>query len=158
MIVGIGTDLCDVRRIDEALQRRGDSFAEKVLGERELQVWRDRRARSAVRGLRYLATRFAAKEALAKAVGLGMRLPMTWRSCEILNTDSGQPQVVLHGELASWFHARAWRAHVTVTDEGDLAQAFVVVETLPAPVTEPVPPPIPPIHARPGHPRFTPDP
>jgi len=132
MIVGIGTDLCDVRRIREALDRRGDRFAEKVLGEREMAVWRARTARSPVRGLRYLATRFAAKEAFSKAIGLGIHMPMAWRRCEILNADSGQPQIVLNGDLADWFAARGWKAHVTVTDEGDLAQAFVVVETDPA--------------------------
>lgn len=132
MIVGIGTDLCDVRRIRETLERRGDRFAEKVLGERELAVWRARTARSPVRGLRYLATRFAAKEAFSKAIGLGIHMPMTWRRCEILNAESGQPQIVLSDELATWFAARGWKAHVTVTDEGDLAQAFVVVETDPA--------------------------
>lgn len=132
MIVGIGTDLCDVRRIREALERRGDRFAEKVLGDREMAVWRARSARSPVRGLRYLATRFAAKEAFSKAIGLGIHMPMTWRRCEILNAESGQPQIVLHGDLADWFSAKGWRAHVTVTDEGDLAQAFVVVETDPA--------------------------
>ncbi len=131
MIVGIGTDLCDVRRIQETLERRGDRFAEKVLGDQELAVWRTRTSRSELRGLRYLATRFAAKEAFSKAIGLGIHMPMTWRRCEILNAASGQPQIVLNGELATWFAARGWKAHVTVTDEGDLAQAFVVVETDP---------------------------
>ncbi len=132
MIVGIGTDLCDVRRIGEALQRHGDRFAEKVLGERELQVWRSRTARAPVRGLRYLATRFAGKEAFSKAIGLGIHMPMTWRRCEILNGESGEPQIHLNGDLAEWFASRGWKAHVTVTDEGDLAQAFVVVEVDPA--------------------------
>lgn len=133
MIVGIGTDLCDVRRIRDTLARRGDRFAEKVLGDRELAVWRARTARSPLRGLRYLSTRFAAKEAFSKAIGLGIHMPMTWRRCEVLNAESGQPHIVLHGELAEWFDARGWKAHVTVTDEGDLAQAFVVVETAPSP-------------------------
>ena len=136
MIVGIGTDLCDVRRIREALERRGDRFAEKVLGDRELAVWRARTARAPIRGLRYLATRFAAKEAFSKAIGLGIHMPMAWRRCEVLNAESGQPQIVLNGDLATWFAARGWKAHVTVTDEGDLAQAFVVVETDPAAAPE----------------------
>ena len=131
MIVGIGTDLCDVRRIRETLARRGDRFAEKVLGDRELAVWRARTARSEVRGLRYLATRFAAKEAFSKAIGLGIHMPMAWRRCEILNAESGQPRIVLNDELATWFADKGFKAHVTVTDEGDLAQAFVVVETDP---------------------------
>ncbi len=85
MIFGIGTDITDIRRIASTLARRGDRFPQRVLGERELAVFEARRARVPVRGLRYLATRFAAKEAFAKAIGLGIRTPMSWRACEILN-------------------------------------------------------------------------
>jgi holo-[acyl-carrier protein] synthase len=128
MIVGIGTDLCDARRIAATLARRGDRFAERVLGPDELRVFHARRARSEVRGLRYLATRFSAKEAFSKAIGLGIRSPMRWAWCEVLNEASGKPYVQLSGTLAEWFHARGWQAHVTVTDEGDYAASFVVVE------------------------------
>jgi len=129
MIVGIGTDICDIRRIGATFARRGERFAEKVLGPREIAVFRARRARVEVRGLRYLATRFSAKEAFSKAIGLGLRMPMTWRACEILNAPSGKPTIELTGELATWFSARGWTAHVSVTDESDYAAAFVVVET-----------------------------
>jgi holo-[acyl-carrier protein] synthase len=130
MIVGIGTDLCDIRRIQATLDRKGDRFAQKVLGPREWQIYLQRRDRFAVRGLRFLASRFAAKEAFSKAIGLGMVWPMSWRHCEILNAPSGKPEIVLNSELAPWFEARCWKAHVTVTDEVDHALAFVVVETL----------------------------
>ena len=133
MIFGIGTDLCDLRRISATLARRGDRFADKVLGPAERQVFEARRARAQARGLRYLATRFSAKEAFSKAIGLGIRMPMTWRGCEILNEASGKPYVRLNGVLADWFAARGWRAHVTVTDESDYAASFVVVETLESP-------------------------
>ena len=129
MIFGIGTDLCDVRRIAATLERRGDRFAEKVLGPAELSVFHARRARAQARGLRFLATRFSAKEAFSKAIGLGIRSPMTWRACEILNEPSGKPFVRLSGVLAEWFDARGLVAHVTVTDETDYAASFVVVET-----------------------------
>lgn len=129
MIVGIGTDLCDVRRIRATLERRGERFAERVLGEREIAVFRARRARAEARGVAYLASRFSAKEAFSKAIGLGIRMPMTWRHCEVLNEASGKPFVHLSGELAAWFHARGWQAHVTVTDEVDYAASFVVVES-----------------------------
>ncbi len=132
MIYGIGTDLCDIRRVKLALDRRGDRFASKVLGEREYAVYTQRRARVELRGLRYLATRFSAKEAFSKAVGLGIRHPMTWRACQVLNGPSGKPEIVLDGDLARWFAQRRLRAHVTVTDEGDYACAFVVVETVAA--------------------------
>jgi holo-[acyl-carrier protein] synthase len=131
MIYGIGTDLCDVRRIAATLERRGDRFAEKVLGPRELDVWRARRVRVEGRGLRYLATRFSAKEAFSKAIGLGLHPPMSWRACEILNAASGKPEIALSGALAQWFTARRLQAHVSVTDESDYASTFVVVERLP---------------------------
>lgn len=129
MIYGIGTDIIDIRRLQATLQRRGERFAEKVLGPQELAVYHARRARVAQRGLSYLATRFSAKEAFSKAIGMGMRMPMTWRACEILKAPSGKPEVHLHGALAEWFAQRRLVAHVSVSDESDYAAAFVVVET-----------------------------
>ena len=129
MIVGIGTDICDVRRIGDTVARRGERFALKVLGEYELALYCARRARSAQRGLSFLATRFSAKEAFSKAIGLGMRMPMTWRGCEIVNAASGKPEIRLNGALADWFNARGWRAHVSLSDESDYAVSFVIVES-----------------------------
>jgi holo-[acyl-carrier protein] synthase len=128
MIVGIGTDVCDIQRIAAALQRHGDRFAQRVLGPEELRVFEARRARVAQRGLSYLATRFSAKEAFSKAIGLGMRMPMSWRACEVINAPGGRPEVRLHGELARWFQERHLRAFVSVSDEANVATAFVVVE------------------------------
>lgn len=135
-IYGIGSDLCDVRRIATTLARKGDRFAGKVLGPNELEVFHARRAKVEGRGVRFLATRFSAKEAFSKAIGLGLRMPMTWRDCEILNERSGKPFIRLHGALAEWFAARGLTAHVTVTDETDYVATFVVVET-PAPAAPP---------------------
>lgn len=128
MVIGIGTDICDVRRIRASLQRHGERFARRVLCEDEYQVWLTRSQRWPERGVRYLATRFSAKEAFSKAVGLGMRMPMTWRLCEIANLASGQPVIRLHGGLKEWFDAQGLSAHVSVTDESDYAASFVVVE------------------------------
>jgi holo-[acyl-carrier protein] synthase len=128
MIYGIGTDVCDIRRIETTLARRGERFAERVLGPTELQVFHARRARVDARGIRFLATRFSAKEAFSKAIGLGIRWPMTWRACEILNEPSGKPVLHLSGELATWFEGQGLVGHVTVTDETDYAASFVVVE------------------------------
>ena len=128
MIYGIGTDICDIRRIRDTLARRGERFAEKVLGPHEIEVFRERRAKVEARGVAYLATRFSAKEAFSKAIGLGMRMPMTWRACEIVKAASGKPQIHLHGELATWFEGKGLTAHVSVTDETEYAAAFVVVE------------------------------
>ena len=129
MIHGIGTDICDVRRIRASWERHGERFAQKILTEGELLVWRARGARWPDRGVRYLATRFSAKEAFSKAVGLGMIMPMTWRACEIVNLPGGQPTVRLHGQLATWFTQRQLRCHLSLSDESDYAASFCVVET-----------------------------
>jgi holo-[acyl-carrier-protein] synthase len=129
MIYGIGTDICDVRRIRASLERHGDRFAAKVLSDAEFKTWKARSARWPERGVRYLATRFSAKEAFSKAIGLGMRMPMTWKLCEISNERSGKPVIVLHGVLKDWFEARNLLAHVSITDETDYAASFCVVET-----------------------------
>lgn len=130
MIYGIGTDICDLRRIAASVERHGERFAAKVLAGGELATWRTRSERWPERGLRYLATRFSAKEAFSKAIGLGMRMPMTWRDCEVANLTSGQPVIVLHGALKEWFDARGLTAHLSVTDETDYAASFCVVEKL----------------------------
>lgn len=138
MIYGVGTDVCDVRRIRASLARHGERFALKILSDAEMTTWRQRSARWPERGLRYLATRFSAKEAFSKAIGFGMRMPLTWRLCEIAKAPSGQPFIVLHGGLKTWFEARQLSAHVSVTDETDYAASFVVVERVPE-KTEPLP-------------------
>lgn len=129
MIYGIGTDICDVRRIRASVERHGERFAAKVLSDAELKTWKARSARWPERGLRYLATRFSAKESFSKAIGLGMRMPMSWKLCEIANERSGKPVIVLHGELKTWFEDKGLQAHITVTDETDYAASFCVVET-----------------------------
>jgi holo-[acyl-carrier protein] synthase len=128
MIYGIGTDICDIRRVEATLARRGERFAERVLGAAELKVFHARGARLERRGVRFLATRFSAKEAFSKAIAMGIRSPMSWRACEILNEPSGKPYIRLSGDLAIWFAERSLVAHVTVTDETDYAASFVVVE------------------------------
>lgn len=128
MIYGIGTDICDIRRIRASLARHGERFAQRILSDGELATWTERSARWPDRGVSYLATRFSAKEAFSKAIGLGMRMPMTWRHCEITKVSSGKPEIVLHGALKDWFDARQLSAHISVTDETDYAASFCVVE------------------------------
>ncbi len=131
MIYGIGTDICDVRRVRASFERHGERFALKILSDAEFATWQARSARWPERGLRYLATRFSAKEAFSKAIGLGMRMPMTWRNCEIAKAASGKPEIILHGPLKDWFEAKGLSAHVSVTDETDYAASFVLVEKNP---------------------------
>ncbi len=131
MVYGIGTDVCDLRRLAAALSRRGERFAERLLGPAEISVFRARRQAHEARGVAYLGSRFSAKEAFAKAIGLGLRPPMRWQDCEVLNNaTTGQPAIHLHGELAAWFAVRCLRAHVSLSDETDCAVSFVVVERI----------------------------
>ena len=102
-IAGIGTDLVKMDRIDLAWRRHPERFPEKILGVDELCVFRARAARDRARGVRYLATRFAAKEAFSKAIGLGMRMPMWWTRMQTLNAPGGRPQIVLSAPLAQWY-------------------------------------------------------
>jgi holo-[acyl-carrier protein] synthase len=129
MIFGIGTDLVEIERIELAHARFGDRFALRILGPQELQRYHQRTARAPRRGLVFLATRFAAKEAVSKALGLGMRQPMTWRAVEIVNAPSGKPVALAHGALARYLEERKLRLHVSVSDERSMAMAYAIAET-----------------------------
>ena len=128
MIYGIGTDIIEIARLEDTVRRTGARFAMRVLGAQEIEQYQHRSQRHAGRGLRFLATRFAAKEAVSKALGLGMRHPMTWRAVEILNAPSGKPIVVTHGALHAFVVAQRLKLHVSVTDERAYAAAFVIAE------------------------------
>ncbi|BBB66250.1 holo-[acyl-carrier-protein] synthase [Undibacterium sp. YM2] len=128
MIYGIGTDIVQISRMQEAIARNGERFAEKILGPEELAIYRERKALVEARGLRYLATRFAAKEAFSKAVGMGMRDPMNWHAMQTLNNDQGQPVVQTNGNMQQWMQERHLQARISVSDETDYAIAFVIIE------------------------------
>lgn len=130
MIYGIGTDILMISRVAAALGRHGDRFAERILGPEEMQRYQRRKARNEARGVRFLATRFAAKEAFSKAIGLGMRMPMTWRAMQTLNAPSGKPVVVCSGVLQEFMEQNGLTAQVSVTDESDYVVAFVIVEKM----------------------------
>jgi holo-[acyl-carrier-protein] synthase len=130
MIYGIGTDAVEVARIEASVARHGARFIERILGPQERQVHAARAARSPRRGMLYLATRFAAKEAIAKAVGLGMRQPMHWRAAQIVNARSGRPEVVADAGLEEFLRARRLRLHISVSDLDQMAFAYAIAETL----------------------------
>lgn len=131
MIAGIGVDLIEVARIEAAYARFGERFARRILTERELERYHARRARSDARGIAYLATRFAAKEAISKALGLGMRTPMSWRAVEVTNDPGGRPIAFAHGDLRAYIQRRRLRLHVSLTDERSMAVAYAIAETEP---------------------------
>ena len=129
MIYGIGIDLLKISRIAEAYQRHGNRFVERILSPQEQVEWH---TVASHRQSRWLGKRWAAKEALAKATGLGMRLPVTWQSMSITHTVAGQPTWHFHEDLAEWMHARHLAAHLTLSDEQDFLIAQVILETHPS--------------------------
>ena len=131
MIVGIGSDLCDIERIEKTLARYGERFIDRCFTETE-QRRSDRRA---ARAASY-AKRFAAKEACAKALGTGLRRGVFWRDMGVVNLPSGQPTMKLTGGAAERLKAilpagAVPLIHLTITDEGGYAQAFVVISAVP---------------------------
>jgi len=127
-VAGIGVDILRVARIESAYARHGFKFVQRILGPQEIDKFMARRQRDDRRGIRFLATRFAAKEAFSKAIGLGMHSPMSWTRMQTLNEPTGRPAVSLNGPLAAWYAQRFGAAHVSITDERDMVIAFVVIE------------------------------
>ena len=132
MIIGIGSDLIDIRRIEKSLERHGQRFIQRIYTEVE-------QARSEGRAGRVAsyAKRFAAKEACAKALGTGLAQGVFWRDMGVVNLPSGKPTLALTGGAAVRLakilpqgHKAA--IHLTITDDFPLAQAFVIIEALPA--------------------------
>jgi holo-[acyl-carrier protein] synthase len=124
MILGIGTDLCDIGRIERALERWGERFAQRVLVESEMQRFRRHRKPAA-----YLAKRFAAKEAMSKALGTGIHFPVNWHGMWVENARSGKPSLRFSGPMAEYLKQRnIGTVHLSLTDEIGMACAFVVIE------------------------------
>jgi len=132
MILGIGTDLCDIRRIEKTLSRFGDRFIQRLFTDYE-QAKAARRQKPASS----FAQSFAAKEACAKALGTGFRKGVFWRDMAVHNHPGGQPYMLLSGgalERLRFLTPNGMEAHVhvTQTDEFPLANAVVIIEALPA--------------------------
>jgi holo-[acyl-carrier protein] synthase len=131
MIIGLGSDLIDIRRVEKTLERHGDRFTDRVFTETE-QAKSDRRRERAAS----YAKRFAAKEACAKALGTGLSRGVFWRDMGVVNLPGGKPTMQLTNgaaarlvELTPAGHRAI--VHLTITDDFPLAQAFVVIEALP---------------------------
>jgi len=131
MILGIGSDLCDARRIERVLARHGERFLDRIFTPIE-RVLAERRANRVAT----YAKRFAAKEACAKALGTGLRAGVFWRDMGVVNLPSGRPTMKLTGGALRRLQAITppgyeARIDVTVTDEGPMAQAFVIISAVP---------------------------
>ncbi len=127
MIFGVGTDLCGITRIERMLARHGDRLANRILAQSETAEFA-----CSHHPARFLAKRFAAKEALGKALGTGIRAPVLLRSIAVTHDDLGKPVLAFDDVLAAWVDQRGLRAHLSLSDESAdgsaFALAFVVVE------------------------------
>jgi holo-[acyl-carrier protein] synthase len=132
VIVGLGSDIIDINRIDRAIERYGERFLRRVFTDIE-RLKSDRRAERAAS----YAKRFAAKEACSKALGTGLRAGVFWRDMGVVNLPSGKPTMALTGGAARRLDALMPNGHMpsihlTITDDYPLAQAFVIIEAVPA--------------------------
>src|SRR5271157_3079051 len=130
MIIGIGSDICDARRIAKVIERHGDRFLDRVFTPVERAKADGRRNRAET-----YAKRFAAKEACAKALGTGLRGGVWWRDMGVVNLPSGRPTMELSGGAKRRLAAMTPAGHearidLTITDEGPMAQAFVIIWAL----------------------------
>ena len=131
MIIGIGSDICDARRIAKVIERHGDRFLDRIFTATERA-----KAEGRVRASETYAKRFAAKEACAKALGTGLRAGVFWRDMGVVNLPSGRPTMQLTGGALARLRAMTpagceARIDLTITDEGPMAQAFVVISAVP---------------------------
>ena len=124
MIFGIGTDIVEVARIEASISQFGDDFAKRILADSELESY----LKSAIKP-RFLAKRFAAKEAFSKALGTGLRAPATFQNIAVSHDDLGKPILILAAELQTFLNAKnITQTHISISDEKNLAAAFVVLE------------------------------
>lgn len=125
MIFGIGTDIVEVGRIEASIQQFGDDFAKRILAESELASYLESHIKA-----RFLAKRFAAKEAFSKALGTGLRAPAIFQNIAVSHDDLGKPLLVLASELRALLQSKSiTQMHISISDEKNLAAAFVVLET-----------------------------
>lgn len=124
MIFGIGTDIVEVARIEASIAQFGDDFAKRILADSEFSSYEESHIKP-----RFLAKRFAAKEAFSKALGTGLRPPVTFQSIAVSHDDLGKPVLLLAPELQLFLNSKnITKTHISISDEKNLAAAFVVLE------------------------------
>lgn len=128
MIYGVGCDVVELARVAEVVTERGDRFAKRILAEPEWATYEKRRALSDARGLAFIASRWAAKEAISKALGTGISGDVTFHSMMVTHRETGAPVVEFVEPLKSRLEQEKIRVHVSITDEKSVVAAFAVAE------------------------------
>ena len=131
MIIGVGIDFVEINRIESVFKKWGSVFSRKILSKKELHFFSSyKNSRLPFLAITYLAKRFAAKEAIGKALGLGIRHPVSFKSIEIFNDQHGRPYPVFNSELKQFCDIKNYKFHLSISDQKKYAQAFAVIEVL----------------------------
>ncbi|WP_370261263.1 holo-ACP synthase [Limnobacter sp.] len=127
MIIGLGCDIVEVQRIEGLLRKGHEGFVRRVLTPSEIEEYERRTDKAAQRGMLYLATRFAAKEAFSKAMGTGIGESFSFQDVAMLNSVSGRPVMEYSERIAQWLDSRGAAAEVSISDESTHAMATVII-------------------------------
>ena len=130
MIYGVGCDVVELSRVAEVMAERGDRFAKRILSDVEWATYEKRRALSDARGLAFVASRWAAKEAISKALGTGISGDVTFHSMRITHRETGAPVVAFADPLKTRLEMEGVSVHVSITDEKSVVAAFAVAEKI----------------------------
>ncbi len=131
MIVGIGVDFIEINRVQSVFKKWGSVFSKKILSNKEYEFFSNyENSALPSSAIAYLAKRFTAKEAIGKALGLGIRYPVSFKSIEILNDLRGRPYPVFNDDLKEFCERKNYNLHLSISDQKNYAQAFAVIEVL----------------------------
>ncbi len=126
MIIGIGSDILDIRRLEKVCKKHPEQLAKKILSEQEFLQWQTLPKNKSVN---FLAKRWSAKEAFAKACGTGIRTPVLWKNITLSKDKLGKPLIETHNELTKWLNKRqAKQIHISLSDDKPYCVAFVIIE------------------------------
>ena len=133
MIIGIGCDLCNIARIEKILTKHHDMLTKRIFSTKEIQHYKSKNLQTIQQKAAYIAKRFAAKEACAKAIGTGFAQGIFWKDIQIINNNLGKPELNIEGSsldvLQKHYTVQAFNFHLSLSDDYPWAQAFVVIET-----------------------------
>ncbi len=129
MIIGIGTDLINMKRVKKIYKKYDQRFLNKILCDNEKKEFKKINSKlKKIKQINFIAKRFAAKEAIGKALGFGISFPVTFKSIEILNNNKGRPLSFFHNDLKVYFEKKKLSIHISLSDENNYVHAVAIIE------------------------------